>query len=181
MFEEHIMSLRDINKEKTAKKARDAIQRIINGIPTNKELKSRSNLKLNQSTVEKEAGISVSALKHHTDILDEIIEINSPITEPTLDTLENNSNEARKVYLLNKKIETLKSQKKAAIKAKNTAIDLNKEYSAEIVKLKFDNKALHSHHAQVVSAMFDIIPIEKLGKFVPKVNLDQKDNIVPIK
>ncbi|MBA6256466.1 MULTISPECIES: hypothetical protein [unclassified Colwellia] len=175
------MSLRDIKKEKTAKRAREAIQRIINGIPTNKELKNRNKLKLNQSTVEKEAGLGVSALKHHGDILKEIDGINSPITETTLDTLDSNSNESEKVYLLNKKIETLKSQKKAAITAKKAAIDLNKEYSAEIEKLKYDNKALHSHHAQVVSAMFEIIPLDKLGQFVSKVNLGQNDNVIPIK
>ncbi|MFT5297241.1 MAG: hypothetical protein ACI9YH_003272 [Colwellia sp.] len=175
------MSLRDIKKEKTAKRAREAIQRIVNGIPTNKVLKNRNNLKLNQSTVEKEAGLSVSALKHHGDILTEIDNINSPIAETTLATLESNSNETVKVYLLNKKIETLKEQKKSAIKAKKAAIDLNKEYLAAIAKLKYDNNALHSHHAQVVSAMFEIIPLDKLGQFVSKVNLGQNDNVIPIK
>ena len=175
------MSLRDIKKEKTAKRAREAMQRIINGLPKNKKLKKRNALKLNQSTVEKEAGISVSSLKHHPDILKEIMDYNSPVTEKTLSTLTSNQNEPVNVYLLKKEIETLKKQKKAAIKAKNNAIELNKEYSQDISKLKYDNKALHSHHAQVVSAMFEIIPLEKLGKFVSIVSLGKNDNVTSIR
>lgn len=57
----------------------DALDRLIEGEPTNLELKKKAKqgkLKINNNTVEKEAGLSVGSLRNHPDIK-EIIKTSS--------------------------------------------------------------------------------------------------------
>ena len=58
-------------KQATRKKFLDALQRLIKGEPDNRELRLKAKegkLKINDSTVEKEAGLSVGSLRNHGDI-----------------------------------------------------------------------------------------------------------------
>jgi hypothetical protein len=55
----------------TRNKLKDALVRLIEGKPANLELRLRAKkgkLKVNDSTVEKEAGLSVGYLRNHEDI-----------------------------------------------------------------------------------------------------------------
>ena len=58
-------------KESTRNKFLDALERLIKGQPDNRELRLKAKeekLKINDSTVEKEAGLSVGSLRNHEDI-----------------------------------------------------------------------------------------------------------------
>ena len=170
------MSLREIKKEKTALKAIEAIKRIQDGKPNHRKLLNRDNLKLNQHTVEQEAGLAVGALKHHDDILTMISDINLMGCEQ-----EKTTGTQTDIYLLKQEIIKLKAQKKAAITGKKDAIALKKSYAEQLETLKYENKMLHQHHAEVVSALFDLIPQEDREGIVIKAMSHGNTNVVPIK
>lgn len=121
------MSLQEIKKQKTALKAIEAIKRIQDGKPNLRKLLNRDNLKLNQHTVEQEAGLSVGALKHHDDILTMISDINLMGCEQ-----EKTTGTQTDIYLLKQEIIKLKAQKKAAITGKKDAIALKKSYAEQL-------------------------------------------------
>lgn len=169
------MSIRDTEKAKTAKKIIAAMERIKSGTPNHRELKKRTNLKLNQSTVEKESGLSTGALRHHREILAEIIEYNAPEINVASDCLGVNS------VIAKSDNEKLQTQKKKAIKAKHDAQERNKELKDCVNRLDRENKALHKHHAQVICALFDLIPQEeRIGLFEKDLSLGE-GNVVPIR
>ena len=85
------------------------------------------------------------------------------------------------IYLLNQQIIKLKAQKKAAISGKKDAINLKKSYAEQLEALKYENKMLHQHHAEVVSALFDLIPQEDREGIVIKAMSHGSNNVVPIK
>ncbi|WP_259556685.1 hypothetical protein [Vibrio harveyi] len=57
------------NKDASRKALLDAISRIKEQTYTHKDLRKKAVVKLNKSNVEKEAGLSVGALRHHPDIV----------------------------------------------------------------------------------------------------------------
>ena len=61
------------SKDKTKKALLDAIDRIKRKAYTCQELRKKSIVKLNRSNVEKEAGLSSGALRHHSDIVEIIL------------------------------------------------------------------------------------------------------------
>ena len=170
------MSLRDIEKEKTAQKARAAMERIKSGTPNNLKLKKRKNLKLNQNTVEIETGLSVRALKHHPEILTEIMDYKAP----RIDSGDNNASDVIAV-LLKRENEKLKEQKKKALKATRNTQESNEKLSDKIDKLERENKALHKRHAEMVSALFNMIPQEAVNGLFEKDFTPGNKNVVPIK
>jgi hypothetical protein len=171
------MSLRDKKKENTAKRAREAIKRILNGTPTHKELKKRVTVKLNQSTVETEAGLGVSSLRNHGDILVEIEQHNSPDhgVDSKIDYTMTD------YFVLNKEKDKLKKNKKSFSNEKKVLTAKNKSQIEEIEELERLNTEIHSHYVQMNCALFDMVPQEQRQDIFEKLKTRGSGNVVPFK
>lgn len=170
------MSLRDVKKEKTAQKFRTAMARIIEGVPTSRKLKKRANLKLNQSTVEEEAGLTVGSLRHHEKILKEIEAYNFPKAES-----ESYKGSDENAGRLKRENEKLRLQRKKALKEKLLAKKKKQEQLEKINKLTDENILLHERTAEVISALFYSIPQEDRQDLFEKSFKLTSENVVPIK
>jgi hypothetical protein len=178
------MSLRSVDKEKTAQKAREAIERIKQGVPKNRKLKKRTKLKLNQNTVEIEAGLSIRALKHHPDVLmeiqeytDSILKVGSIAKVDSTDTVDSSAN----LGLLKREVVKLKEQKKKLLQEKRDDSSQRKSDLQTIVDLREYNKAMQQNHAEVVSAMYNLIPQEQRSNLFERISYTVGNNVIPIK
>ena len=172
------MGIRDNDKEKTAKKFRAAIQRIQDGNYQSPKLRKRKKVKLNQNTVEIEAGQSVGSMRHHGDILSEIEEINNPKTSEieTDNCYEGVTDD--ELRLENKKL--LKRNKKL-IKERNEFGSKNQDKQKEIDRIKQEYQSLLELYSQVTSAFFDLIPADERTRLFEKVERRNGNNVTPIK
>lgn len=169
------MPIRDLKKEKTAAKAQAAITRIVEGIYTNKTLKKRKKVKLNQSTVEMEAGLGVSSLRNHPDILALIENQNNPKGQDNL------SADSSDIYHLQNQIIQLKKQKKELQKQKK---ELTQKYQLKFSKhqsLEDINKEIHADYIQLTSALFDLVPQEERQDLFEKLSQRSSSNVIQIK
>lgn len=169
------MSIRDVKKENTAARALAAITRIVEGTYTNKTLKKRKKVKLNQSTVEMEAGLGVSSLRNHPDILALIENQNNPNEQDNLST------DSSDIYHLQNQITKLKKQKKELQKQKK---ELTQKYQLESSKhqsLEDINKEIHADYIQLTSALFDLIPQEERQDLFENLAKRSLNNVVKIK
>lgn len=152
----------------TRKKLTDALERLIQGIPEHRELKEKvklGKLKINNRAVEKEAGLSVGALRNHEDIktmiknksLDASVD-KSPTAESIVDVLQ----------------EQLKDQKKKTTQA-------NKLKSKYFEQSKNHQQALEiqaAKHIRIVQSLMDMIPLEEREKAMDKLISARPDNII---
>ncbi|WP_305839887.1 hypothetical protein [Photobacterium leiognathi] len=131
------------NKDASRKALLDAISKIKEQTYTHKDLRKKKVVKLNRSNVEKEAGLSAGALRHHPDIV-KVIQGASP----------NNNHSAEDVESLTEKVDELEAS--------------NRELKAERTRYEMDakqaNKTLKEYQAeyhQTVTALFFKIPISE--------------------
>jgi hypothetical protein len=157
------MSLREKKKKQTNKKLRDALQRLIDKNPTNRELKKRDNVKINDLNVQKEAGVSIGAIRHHTDVATLIKNHQLGLTtnpdEETTGAVSNEAEATMRAQLedLKDKLESTKNKLK-----KETA--LKKEYSEKAIRLESENLRLLGEQHQLTQALFNAVPIETRDK-----------------
>ena len=126
----------------------EALDRLIAGEPRNQDLRKKSQsgkLKINNSTVEKEAGKSVGALRNHKDIM-------VLINEKSLDVKVADSDTART------QVEVLQIELKVA-----------KEYGTKQAKLKkkHHEKAKRDEEAMSIQAANQVKMIEQLMLMIP--------------
>lgn len=130
------------NKDASRKALLDAISRIKEQTYTHKDLQKKNVVKLNKSNVEKEAGLSVGALRHHPDIV-KLIENPSP-----------NKNHSDDVASLTEKVDKLKALN-GELKAENARDKKDAEQAKQTLK------EYQSEYHQTVTALFFKIPFNE--------------------
>ncbi len=154
--------------QRTRKKLIDALDRLIQGTPEHRDLKEKARkgkLKINNSTVEKEAGLSVGALRNHEDI-------KTMINSQSLGLAVDQSNTAKSELDLLQ--EQLKEQKKKTTKANKLK---NKYYEQS----KDHQKALQvqaAKHIRIVQRLMDMIPFEEREKAMDRIVSARPDNVI---
>ncbi|PMO78048.1 hypothetical protein [Vibrio breoganii] len=128
------------NKDASRKALLDAISRIKEQTYTHKELKKKKVVKLNRSNVEKEAGLSAGALRHHPDIVKMIQ------GDP--------NRSAEDAASLTQKVDELKASNRE-LKAENS------RYKKDAEKADKTLKKHQSEYHQTVTALFFKIPIDE--------------------
>lgn len=139
------------NKDASHKALLDAISRIKEQTYTHKDLKNKAIVKLNKSNVEKEAGLSAGALRHHPDII-KVIEGVSLSYNSSSDDTASLTEKVNKLEASNRKLKVeIAREKKDAEQAEKTL----KEYQSE--------------YHQTVTALFFKIPINEREEVIKSV------------
>ncbi|WP_135458717.1 hypothetical protein [Vibrio echinoideorum] len=139
------------NKDASHKALLDAISRIKEQTYTHKNLKNKAIVKLNKSNVEKEAGLSAGALRHHPDII-KVIEGVSLSYNSSSDDTASLTEKVNKLEASNRKLKVeIAREKKDAEQAEKTL----KEYQSE--------------YHQTVTALFFKIPINEREEVIKSV------------
>ncbi|MDD1828377.1 hypothetical protein LRP52_40060 [Photobacterium sp. ZSDE20] len=149
------------SKERSNKAMLDAIERIVTGTYTSKDLKRQKVVKLNDKNVQIEAGLSPGAIRHHPDIKKKIIDINEAKDE--LDSISE----------LKAKVEELEKENEE-LKAKNVSLKLR----VDGYKESWDEK-LASHH-QTIIALFSKIPLVDREEAMKTIDMSSNSNVTNI-
>jgi hypothetical protein len=154
------MSIREKEKQKTNQRLKEALQRLIDKVPTERELKRRDKVKVNALTVQQEAGVSVGAIRHHPDVgilIKEYQQKEKGKGKPTQTTPVELGADFAKLQL---KIEV---QAQRIEKLKNnlaTEKKLKEEYRAKAEYLGKINQELLEEEHQLMQALLNKVPLE---------------------
>ncbi|BCN24787.1 MULTISPECIES: bacterioferritin comigratory protein [Vibrio] len=155
----------------TKKKLIDALERLLSGDVaklTSRELRNKARkgkLKINNSNVEKEAGLSVGALRRHNDV---ILMIKNKSLEVQVAQDETSDSP---IEILLKEIKSIRSEK---IREKN----LKEEYYGEAQNHQDALAAQAATHVKVVQELMDMLHESEREKAMDKVVNARPDNIV---
>ena len=155
-------------KQTTRNALINALNRLIQGEPTNIELKKKlreNKLKINNNSVEKEAGLSVGALRNHPDIK-KVIEEKS--LKAKVDSSESATSKIELLLLENKK---LKSEKTQLNKLKT-------KYLADTRKSEKVFAEQAARHISMIKNLMEMIPASEREKAMDKVVNARADNII---
>jgi hypothetical protein len=149
----------------TKNKLLRALERLLNDEPDNRELrvKARSGkLKINNSNVEKEAGLSVGALRRHEDI--QILVTNKSLEARTTQS----SSSTSPIELLQVEVKKLKSEMTRANKKKKEYLDLSRNHEEALAR----QAAIHIKIVQDFMGMLHESEREKAMDMVVKARPD---------
>lgn len=155
-------------KQTTRNALINALNRLIQGEPTNIELKKKlreNKLKINNNSVEKEAGLSVGALRNHPDIK-KVIEEKS--LKAKVDSSESATSKIELLLLENKKLKSEKTQ-------------LNKLKTKHLADTRKSEKAFAeqaARHISMIKNLMEMIPVSEREKAMDKVVNARADNII---
>lgn len=155
-------------KQVTRNTLLSALDRLLQGEPTNIELKKKAKqgkLKINNNTVEKEAGLSVGTLRNHIDIK-KMIEVKS--LKAKVDSSESVTTEIELLQLENKKLKRERTQ-------------LNKLKAKHLSDSRKSEEALAKQaaiHINMVKNLMEMIPECEREKAMDKVVNARADNVV---
>ncbi|MEZ9279551.1 bacterioferritin comigratory protein [Vibrio cyclitrophicus] len=155
-------------KTATRKALIEALERLIAGAPNDRELRKKAQngkLKVNNNTVEKEAGLSVGALRNHADIK-EMIKSKSLEIQVT-----NNDSASSEIELLQQENKKLKSEK----------THLNKLKTKHLADARKSKDALAKQaaiHINMVKALMEMLPESEREKAMDKIVKARPDNII---
>lgn len=152
----------------TKNKLIKALERLLEGKPENRDLRKKARegkLKINNSTVEKEAGLSVGALRNHPDIKD-MIKAKSLKAQVT-----NSDSASSGIELLQQENKKLKGEKTALNRLKKSYHESAKSHEKALAK----QAALH---IKIVQELMEIIPESVREKAMDKVVNARPDNII---
>lgn len=125
------------NKDASRKALLDAISRIKEQTYTHKDLRKKTIVKLNKSNVEKEAGLSAGALRHHPDIV-KVIEGASSNSNHSADDISSLTENINQLKELNKNLELESARDKHdAEQARKTLEQYQSEYHQTVTALFF--------------------------------------------
>ncbi|HHX8347108.1 TPA: bacterioferritin comigratory protein [Vibrio diabolicus] len=152
----------------TKSKLIKALERLIEGKPENRELRKKARegkLKINNSTVEKEAGLSVGALRRHDDV-------RVMIKTKSLETrvLQDDSHETP-IDVLQAEVRKLKQDKTQANKKKKEYLDLARNHEQALA-------IQAANHIKMVQELMEMIPESEREKAMDKVVNSRPDNII---
>ena len=155
-------------KSVTEKKLLDALERLLNGAPNNRELRLKAEtgkLKVHNSNVEKEAGLSAGALRNHKDI-------KKLIKSQSLELRVNQSDTAESpIEVLEKDIEELKAKNK-----KLTELNDNHRKLSESHKEALAVQA--ATHIKIVQELVEMVHESEREKLMDKIVSARHDNVV---
>ena len=155
----------------TKKKLIDALERLLSGDVaklTSRELRNKARkgkLKINNSSVEKEAGLSAGALRRHNDV---VLMIKNKSLEVQVAQDENTDSP---IEVLQKEIKALKGERTQANKKK-------KEYYDEAHSHKEALAVQAATHVKVVQELMDMLHESQREKAMDKIVSTCLDNVV---
>ncbi|MEZ8130175.1 bacterioferritin comigratory protein [Enterovibrio norvegicus] len=152
----------------TKNKLIKALERLLEGKPENRELRKKARegkLKINNSTVEKEAGLSVGALRRHDDV-QTMIKTKSLEVRVSHD---NNSNTP--IDVLHAEVKQLKSEKAQANKKKKEYLDLARSHESALA-------VQAAKHIKMVQELMEMLHESQREKAMDKVVQAKPDNLV---
>ncbi|ELA9350736.1 bacterioferritin comigratory protein [Vibrio parahaemolyticus] len=152
----------------TKHKLLEALERLLEGKPENRELRKKARegkLKINNSTVEKEAGLSVGSLRRHEDVR---VMIKIKLLEAR--GAQDGSSQTP-IDVLQADIKQLKQDKTQANKKK-------KEYYDEAQSHKEALAVQAATHIKIVQDLMEMLPASEREKAIDKVVNARPDNIV---
>ncbi|MFH4413656.1 bacterioferritin comigratory protein [Vibrio diabolicus] len=152
----------------TKHKLLEALERLLEGKPENRELRKKARegrLKINNSTVEKEAGLSVGSLRRHEDVR---VMIKTKLLEAR--GAQDGSSQTP-IDVLQADIKQLKQDKTQANKKK-------KEYYDEAQSHKEALAVQAATHIKIVQDLMEMLPASEREKAIDKVVNARPDNIV---
>ncbi|MEA5374183.1 bacterioferritin comigratory protein [Vibrio parahaemolyticus] len=152
----------------TKHKLLEALERLLEGKPENRELRKKARegkLKINNSTVEKEADLSVGSLRRHEDVR---VMIKTKLLEAR--GAQDGSSQTP-IDVLQADIKQLKQDKTQANKKK-------KEYYDEAQSHKEALAVQAATHIKIVQDLMEMLPASEREKAIDKVVNARPDNIV---
>lgn len=155
-------------KQATRKKFLDALERLIKGEPDNRELRLKAKagkLKINDSTVEQEAGLSVGSLRNHGDI-------KTMVKNKSLNNRVEQSESAQSsIELLEEEVKKLKRDRAQANKKKTEYHKLSKSHQIALATQA-------ANHIKMVQELMEMLPIHEREKAMDKVVETRADNVI---
>ncbi len=155
-------------KQATRNKLLDALERLIEGKPDNRELRLKAKegkLKINDSTVEKEAGLSVGSLRNHGDIKGMIK------TKSLTNRVEKSESGESPIELLEGEVKKLKRDRTQANKKKAEYFELAKSHKKALA-------AQATNHIKMVQELMEMIPIYERERAMDKIVKTRPDNVI---
>jgi hypothetical protein len=155
-------------KQATREKLVDALERLIEGKPDNRELRLKAKegkLKINDSTVEKEAGLSVGSLRNHGDIKDMVK------AKSLKNRVEQSESAESPIELLEGEVKKLKRDRTQANKKKTKYFELAKSHKKALA-------AQATNHIKMVQELMEMIPVYEREKAMDKIVRTRPDNII---
>lgn len=155
-------------KQTTRKKFLDALERLIKGEPDNRELRLKAiagKLKINDSTVEQEAGLSVGSLRNHGDI-------KTMVKNKSLNNrVEQSESTQCPIELLQEEIKKIKKERAQANKKKAEYHELSKSHQKALA-------AQAAIHIKMVQELMEMIPVYERENAMDKVVSTRPDNVI---
>jgi hypothetical protein len=155
-------------KQATRNKLKDALGRLIEGNPDNRELRLKAKdgkLKINDSTVEKEAGLSVGSLRNHGDIKDMVK------AKSLTNRVEQSESAQSSIELLEEEVKKLKRERTQANKKKNAYFSLSKNHEKALA-------VQAANHIKMVQELMEMLPIYERERAMDKVVSMRSDNVI---
>ena len=155
-------------KQATRKKFLDALERLIKGEPDNRELRLKAKdgkLKINDSTVEKEAGLSVGSLRNHSDIKDMVK------AKSLTNRVEQSVSTQCPIELLQEEIKKIKKERAQANKKRAEYHELSKSHQKSLA-------AQASSHIKIVQELMEMVPIYERERAMDKIVRTRPDNVI---
>jgi len=155
-------------KQSTRKKFLDALERLIKGEPDNRELRLKAKdgkLKINDSTVEKEAGLSVGSLRNHEDIKDMVK------AKSLKNRVEQSESAQSAIELLQEEVKKIKRDRTQSNKKKAEYLKLAKSHETALV-------AQTANHIKMVQELMEMLPVYEREKAMDKVVRTRPDNVI---
>ena len=152
----------------TKSKLINALKRLLEGKPENRELRKKARegkLKIHDSSVEKEAGLSPGALRRHQDVKDMI-----RTKSLTFRVKQDDSSESP-IELLEAEVKQLKSDKTQANKKKKEYLDLARSHEQALA-------IQAANHIKMVQELMEMLHESEREKAMDKVVKTRPDNLI---
>ncbi|MEZ8780264.1 bacterioferritin comigratory protein [Vibrio splendidus] len=152
----------------TKNKLVKALERLLEGKPENRELRKKARegkLKINNSTVEKEASLSVGALRRHEDV-------RTMVKNKSLEARAAQDDSSKSpIDVLQAEVKQLKSEKTQANKKKKEYLDLSRCHEKALA-------IQAANHIKVVQELMEMLPEREREEAMDKVVKARPDNII---
>jgi hypothetical protein len=152
----------------TKNKLIKALERLLEGKPENRELRKKARegkLKINNSTVEKEAGLSVGALRRHEDV--QIM-----VKNKSLEARATQDGSGKSLIdVLQTEVKQLKSEKTQANKKKKEYLDLSRSHEQALARQA-------ANHIKMVQDLMGMLHESEREKAMGMIVKARPDNII---
>lgn len=153
-----------VNKNKLI----NALKRLLEGKPENRELRKKARegkLKINNFSVEKEAGLSVGALRRHEDVKDMV---NNKSLEARA---AHDGSSTSPVEVLQTEVKKLKNERTQANKKKKEYLDIARSHEKALA-------IQAASHIKMVQELMEVLHESEREKAIDKVVKARPDNLI---